>query len=203
MPTKKMVKLTNPQKLLLVIYALSGGTKKMVPYSKIVVEAFKKYKRDFHLAGYLKYPDSESVNNALYHTLKKKGLISYGNKVFSLTDKGIDFISRLKDNVRGKKIYSTEKFDKYIDKEIKRIKGLDSLKNFSANKLDKILDTDFYDYLGLTVKSERNDFIGRLNIIKEVINAMKKNINKEFEILIKFHNFMIKRFKNEIDYKLK
>lgn len=204
MPTKKVVKLTNPQKLLLVIYDLANGTKKTIPYTKIVVEAYKKYKADFHLPGYPEYPDSETVSKELYRTQTKKvGLITYGNKLFSLTDKGIDVISKLKKAVQGKRIYSHKKFDKYIDKEIKRIKNLYSLKHFFDNDLDKILDTDFYGYLGVTVKTEKNIFFSRLSLMKEVVDEMKKNINKEFEILIRFHDFMVKKFKDEINYKLK
>lgn len=203
MVIKPTIKLTKPQKLLLVIYDLSGGVKKFIPHTKIVVKAFKKYKDDFHLPGYPDYPDSESVSKELYRSsIKSNGLITYGNRAFSLSSKGVDYVSRLKEAIGRKKVYTSDKLDRYIDQEIKRIRNLDSLKYFLKGDYDKVLDTHFYNYLGVTVKAERSDFESRLNTLNDVISALKKTTDESLKIFIDFHNFMIKKFKKDIDYKL-
>lgn len=203
MVIKKAIKLTKPQKLLIVIYDLSGGVKKFIPHTKIVAQAFKKYKEDFHLPGYPDYPDSESVGKELYRdSIRRNGLITYGNRAFSLSVKGIDYISRLKDIIGGKKIYTSDKLDRYIDQEIKRIKNLDSLKYFLKGDYDKILDTHFYNYIGVTVKTERLDFESRLNTLNDVALALKKTSDGSLKMILEFHNFMVKKFKKDIDYKL-
>ena len=198
--TTKVI-LSRSQKILLVMYELSNGKKINLPFAKIVVGVFNRYTKDFHLDGYPEYPDSELLNNALYHTLKKSGYIKYGNKVFSLTDKGLDYVNNIKLVIKGKSIHAQDKIERYINIEIKRIKSLDSVNNFVRGNYNLILDTDLYDYIGVTVRTEKNDFLSRLNIIKDVVSAIQKSSNKEYSTLLKYHKYMMNKFRNEIIYK--
>jgi len=187
------------------MYDLSGGTKKNLRFEDIVVSLFKKYPQDFHLRGYPKYPDSESVEKAIYSNLKRYGLINYGNKNFSLTIKGITTANQLRKSIQGKKLKLEIRFPRYAEEEISRIKSSDAFVNFFlTGKKDKILDTDFYDYLGVTVRTGKNDFLGRLKTVEDVVKeASKIKGNPLYKKLAEYHEFMFNKFRDVIEYKSK
>lgn len=199
---KQEIKLSRVNKILLTMYELSEGRKKNLKFEDIVVALFKKYKNDFHLPGYPQYPDSENVNKAIYSHLRRNGLVNYGNKIFSLTDKGLAFAKDLQKQIKDKKLISLVKFPRFIEKEVSRIKHLEGFKLFIRGEVQKILDIDFYNYLGVSVRTEKDEFLGRLNTIKDVINQLRKTVNKislHGEI-INYHQFLMKKFKQLIDY---
>lgn len=198
----KKIGLLKQHKILIVLLKLSSGTKKNLKFEDIVVELFKEFPKDFHLKGYNKYPDSgDSIKRPLY-TLRDSGILTARNMIFALTDKGIDMANKIKGGIAKKEIQTNENFDRYIEKEIRRIKNLNSLELFLEKHLDDILDTDFFDYLGVSVKVGRMDFKSRVNVMQDVAKVLKNQDEKQFNILYKFHNFMFKKFKKEINYKL-
>src|SRR3989344_68634 len=84
------------QKILLAMYWLSKGTTENLKYEDIVVELFKKFPETFHLRGYPQYPDSgDLIHKPLYSTLKPKGLVTSGNKMFALTSFGISIAEKI------------------------------------------------------------------------------------------------------------
>lgn len=190
------------EKILLVLLDLSNGSKKNMKFEDIVVALFKRFPEDFHLKGYKDYPDSgDSIKRRLY-TFRDDGLLLVNNMIFSLTDKGIDIVRKLKNSVHGKQLINKENFDRYIQKEIDRIQNLQSFKMFVNGEINKILDTDFFDYLGLSVRSERMNFKARLNLLNEVSKVLHDRKEKLFQILVNYHKFMVERFKEEIKFKL-
>lgn len=197
----KRVDLTKMEKILVVMYEMSHK-KISFKYEDIVVCLFKKFKNDFHMHGYPQYPDSGDSTQRSFYTLKKKGLLAIGNKTFTLTDKGADLAKKLTSLSIGKRVYSTKKFDRYVEKEINRIKKLEGLKKFMNSELDFILDTDLYDYLGTTVRSRKSDFNSRLNTVNDVITQLSNGPTEEHRPIIDFHKYMLNRFNEEIKYKL-
>jgi hypothetical protein len=199
---KERIKLSRANKILLTLYELSEGKKKNLRFEDIVVALFKKYKNDFHLRGYPQYPDSETVEKAIYSNLKKNGLVTYGNKIFSLTDKGLAFAKNLQREIHNKKLISVIKLPRYIENEISRIKNLEGFKLFIKGEVDRILDTDFYSYLGVSVRSEKDEFLGRLTTLNDVINELQKIAQKEVlhEQIINYHKFILNKFKQIIEY---
>lgn len=194
--------LSKQQKILLVLFELSNGEKKTLKFEDISVALFKKFSKDFHMKGYEQYPDSgDSIKRPLY-TFRDKGMLSARNMIFSLTDKGLDTASKIKNKITGKNILEKDNLDRYIEKEILRITSLNAFKNFVIGKLDDIFDTDFFDYLGISVRASRMDFKGRLAYINDIIGFLKKQDIKKYELIINFHSFMIKKFDKEISYKL-
>ena len=199
----KKIKLSKQQKILLLLLELSGEMKKNLKFEDIAVALFRKFPNDFHLKGYQKYPDSgDSIKRPLY-TFRDNGILIARNMVFSLTDKGLEISKKVKKYIIGKSIQTEENFDRYIEKEIKRISSLNSLNFFLQKKFDEILDIDFFDYLGVSVKTERMNFKARLNIIKEVAKILRDQKDDRFKILYEFHDFMFRKFKKEINFKLK
>jgi len=199
----RKIKLSNQEKTLLILLKLSKGTKKNIKFEDAVVALFKKFPKDFNLKGYEQYPDAEAIRKPLYQ-FKKQGILQIRNMVLSLTDKGIDIATKIKERSSKKIITqnSENKFDRYIEKEISRIQNADSFNKYFKNK-DSMLDTDFFDYLGISVKSDRNEFMGRLNILSEVAKFSEKLDGDRFKKIVEFHKFMVKKFKDIIDYKLK
>lgn len=201
---KSSINISRADKIILVMYELSMGKRKNLSFEDLVVALFKKHPDHFHLKGYPKFPDSETVNNALYHNLKKKGVINYGNKVFSLTDRGLIVAKELKKITEGKTIRKTSRIPKFIEKEIRRIEYLEGFKLFLNREENKILDIDFLAYLGITVRTPKNDFISRLNTIKDAIKELHKRDNQLmiYKKICEFHEFMIKKFENIIRQKI-
>lgn len=196
------INLSKQQKILLVLFELSRGEKKNLKFEDIVVALFRKFPKDFHLKGYAKYPDSGHSTRRPLYTLKEDGILTVGNMVFALTDKGIDRAIKIKKHIGHKEIQADDNLDRYISKEIKRIKNLNSFEFFLKNNFDRILDTDFFDYLGVSVRTERMNFRARLNLINETMDKLKEQNEKQFKLLLNFHQFMLKKFKKEINYKL-
>lgn len=200
---KSAVDLSRADKLLLVMYELSGGERKSLRFEDIVVAAFKKYPDDFHLRGYPEFPDSgDLVHKPLYDS-RKEGLLEVGNKVFTLTPRGLLSAERLTNVLRGRDIVKSGRLSAFAEKEINRIEGLEALRLFVNGEVDKILDTDFFNYLGVTVRTPKNDFIGRLKTVQEAIEELK-NADSKTELrerVLSFHKFMTEKFTNIIRQK--
>lgn len=201
---EKEAKFTRLQKTILTLYGLISKTRKNIRFEDVVVALFEQYPEEFHLRGYPQYPEAEAVNKILYHA-KKAGLVRVSNKFFGLTGMGLDVAKNLKRICAGKTLLKTNTLSRSTEKEVERIRRLSGLKLFLENHKDKILDTDFYNYLGASVRTKRNDFIGRISLIKEAINELKKiesgqntNIYKK---IIEYHNFLFLMFKQDIEYK--
>ena len=199
---RKTIELSRVEKILITLFEVSSGQKKNVRFEDLVASLFKKYPDHFHLKGYPQFPDSESVNNALYHNLKKEGLISYGNKVFSLTDRGLMVAKELKEITSGKIVKKASRFPKFIEQEIRRIKSLEGFRLFLEGNLEKILDTDFYNYFGISVRTGKSEFLGRLNTIYDLAKILQKKQKKDQidNELIGYHKFMVDKFKDIISY---
>ncbi|MDD3607834.1 MAG: hypothetical protein PHQ20_03505, partial [Candidatus Moranbacteria bacterium] len=91
----KNIKLSNPEKTLIVLLKLAKGTKKNIKFEDLVVSLFKEFPEDFHLRGYKEYPDAESIRKPLYK-FKKEGVLLVRNMVISFTDKGLDIANNIK-----------------------------------------------------------------------------------------------------------
>jgi hypothetical protein len=195
---------SRPEKILIAMYALSKG--KMTPcrYEDIVVRAFEMFQKDFQLRGYPKYPDSSDIHKPLYGPLKSKGLVRSANKTFALTEKGISLTANLMGAVSGAKSAGSEKkrLTRDMEQEIARIRQSEACKLYLLGKQDSILDTDFYGYLGVSVRTGKNDFIGRLNSVAEAVDTYAEIDPKpESKGLLELHKFLVIKFSALIQVK--
>lgn len=181
---------TRPEKILIAIRALSKGTTDPCRYEDIVVKAFELYPADFQLRGYSQYPDSSDIHKPLYGPLKRQGLVKAANKMFSLTEKGLtkaNLMTRIKDTGGTNK---GERITRDVVREIERLTTTNAWRLFIEGNQDKILDTDFYSYIGVTVRTERNSFIGRLHSVEDAVKIAVKidpqPIHVKLEELCKF-----------------
>lgn len=195
------VSLSRGEKILLSLYKLSGKSRKSIRYEDIVVEAFKTYPEDFHLKGYPEYPESGDLVHKPLYDYKKKGVVVAGNKMFALTEKGLVAVEKLKDAIAGRSVANTERLTRDIEKEVARVTNTQGFALFLKGEESQLVDTDFYDYLGVTVRTSRNDFIGRLHTLTEVVKSTEGAKNEIFKNLAQYHRLMTVKFADIIKYK--
>jgi len=207
--SKKMeaesVKLSRADKILMVLYGMAGESRKPLRYEDIVVSVFKKYPQDFQLRGYPQYPDSSDLIHKPLYDFRKNGLLEANNKVFMLTERGILSAKRLKNSVSGLKIISNEKLSRYAEEEISRIGDSEGYKLFLTKDELKITDADFYNYLGVSARTPRNDFLGRLKTMAEAVKELKSIKSTDLIRLRipEYHDFLNNKFKDIIEFKTK
>lgn len=200
------ISLSMAQKVLLALYQLSRGGRKKVRYEDIVVQVFGDYPADFHLKGYPQYPDSgDTVHKPLYD-YRKKGMVSASNKMFSITSHGLAEVQRLQ-AVEGGQVPAARlghRIERDAQIELERVKHLEGFKLFLANKQSEIVDSDLFEYLGVSVRTARNDFIGRLEAVKSAVHGISDAKPDEpfLVVVARFHEFMMERFADEIRFKI-
>ncbi len=195
------VNLSRGEKILLVLFELSGKSRKSIRYEDIVVKAFETYPDDFHLKGYPEYPESGDLVHKPLYDFKKKGLLVAGKKMFALTEKGLVAVEALSNAVSGLEVSHTERVSRDIEKEVARISKTPGFGLFVNDEASKLVDTDFYDYIGATVRTARNDFIGRLSTVSDVVSATKEMKSPIYSKLAAYHTHMLTAFDEIITYK--
>jgi Ca2+-binding EF-hand superfamily protein len=96
-----------------------------------------------------------------------------------------------------------EKLSRFANKEIERIRKTEGFQLFLEGKTEKINDTDFYTYLGVTPRTAKSDFIGRLNTVKEAVKELEEVENKsDFDLkTVNYYKFLVEgKFKNIVEY---
>jgi hypothetical protein len=189
-----MQPLSKPQKILAVMLDLCKGDPMALQYEDIVVAAFKRYPEDFQLRGYPMYPDSSDVHKPLYE-MKQQGLLRSANKTFELTARGLEVAAKLMHSESETK----DRLTKLEESEINRIVKTASFTLFQDGRKDSILDSDFYEYLGVTVRTSRANCLGRLSNVEHAVAAygMKRADNLS-HVLQKLHEFLLLKFNGDI-----
>lgn len=188
------------EKILLFLFESSKEGRQKVRYEDIVVGLFKKYPQDFQLKGYPEYPDSGDLIHKPLYNFKKKGYVNADTKVFSLTERGIELAEDLANGGLTEKS-STARLSRSGETEISRIRGLEGFKLFAESKEDKLSDNDFYNYLGVTVRTSRNAFMGRMETMSAAVEELvKNNTSKEADQIAQYHAFLIKRFSEIVKF---
>jgi len=186
--------LQRPDKIIVVMYKLSNGSTRALKYEDIVVKAFEIYPHDFALRGYPKYPDSSDIHKPLYGPLKRAGLVLTGNKRFRLTPKGVEKGKSL-EKLTGGRSGSADRLTRTDAGELDRIYQTEAFKLFLTGERQKILDTDFYAYLGVTVRTEKNEFLGRLNTVGDAVRSSSRIVaDARAEKTQELHEYLIERF---------
>jgi hypothetical protein len=193
-----MKNLSRSEKIILFLFEF--GTKK-VRYEDIVVGLFKKYPHDFHLKGYPEFPDSGDLVHKPLYDFKKKGYVNALSKVFSLTERGVEFAKQLTSGSDTTTKTLNDRLSRSTESEVSRIKSLEGFILFAKAEHDKLSENDFYNYLGVTVRTQKNAFIGRMETMKDVIEELKKNNSNElFKVIAEYHALLISKNSNVIDY---
>ncbi len=171
----KKISFSVGDKILVALHELSQGSTKPLKYEDIVVAAWKKFPQDFSLRGY-EYPDSSDIHKPLYGPLKSKGFVRTANKFFSLTEHGLTYIGSLLQKTSGAKSAKTkaERLGRDEQAEVEKLLQSDSFKLYENGEKDKILDSDIYAFYGVTVRTGKNEFIGRITVVTSAVDNARR-----------------------------
>lgn len=165
-----------PQKIVVAMYRLAKGTTKPLKYEDIVVKAFEMFPDEFALRGHPKYPDSSDIHKPLYGVLKDQGLIHGANKNFALTPRGVEkakaLIEAAGEAIDGER--SGDRMTRDVRLEIDRMLASPAMAMFAQGKPEKIIDTDFFEFVGCSVRTPRHAFLGRVSATDEAVGIAKK-----------------------------
>jgi hypothetical protein len=191
--------LTRAEKILMFLYDFGKGHIIKVRYEDIVVGIFKKYPHEFCLKGYEEYPDSGDMIHKPLYDFKKKGYVIAMNKVFSLTERGVEYAKQLKTGNSDDQLIG--RLSRSSSTEVSRIKGLEGFGLFIEGNGNNLSENDFYNYLGVTVRTPKNAFIGRLETMNVIVAELEKQDNKSlYENICKYHEFLLKKYNNVIGF---
>ncbi len=151
-----------PEKILVAMLDLGGGGTKALKYEDIVVRAFDLYPDEFALRGYPQYPDSSDIHKPLYGPLKKDGFVRAGNKTFALTARGVEAARQLSAAAGGdarEAARDGNRMTRDIKAEVDRMMASPATKLFANGDHSRILDTDFFNFAGCTVRTPKMTFL--------------------------------------------
>jgi hypothetical protein len=158
------------QMILLSINEVADGTTRLVAYEDIVVAAWKMFPQEFGLRGYTdKYPDSSDLHKPLYGPLKREGLVRVQAKKFGLTERGLAIVERLRKPGAAESELGRVRRDQRIELERLGKKSLVAL--LEEGRADELVDSDVYDFYGVTVRTKPADFAGRITTVDAAIDA--------------------------------
>lgn len=201
-----LLRLTRSLKILVTLYELSDGSGKQIRFEDIAVTAFRSFPADFQLKGYPQYPDTgDIIHKPLYSELKKHGYVLSGNKYFSLTPKGIAYAKQITGGDTDVSA-SVGKASSYVkltadqQKELARLKASTAVDLYMQGKKEQVLDIDFYSYLGVTVRTDKNTFLGRLSTVEDAIKATKSKSDELYKKLRECNEYLLNHFKSNIEF---
>jgi hypothetical protein len=192
-----------PEKILLAMRRLSGGSPKPLSYEEIVVSAFQMFPEEFGLRGYPQYPDSSDIHKPLYGPLKRKGLVRNADKRFALTARGVEVTERLAraaGSIDEERL--GERLSRPIEKEVERVLATNAVKLVAEDKQEKLLDIDFYSFLDCTVRTHYNEFLGRVSTVETAVKEAKRLSwpdQARAELLNDTWQFLRKKFERDIE----
>ncbi len=193
--------LSRTEKILLFMYQHGEGKSVKIRYEAIVVGVFKKYPHDFHLKDYPEYPDSGDMIHKPLYDAKKKGYVNAASKVFGLTERGLEYAQQLSEGRVGGEQTSKDRLSRNAGIELARIKALEGFELFTKGETQKLTDNDFYDYLGVTVRTQKNSVLGRLSTLEAVHKELKQHDDSDTATKVtEYHDFLISRNKNVMDF---
>lgn len=193
--------LTRGEKILTFLYELGNGGRAKIRYEDIVAGLFKKYPHDFHLKGYPEYPDSGDLIHKPLYDFKKKGYLNAANKVFSLTERGVEYAKQLLIDSPTPSGSADDRLSRTAATELSRVKNLEGFGLFVKGEHSKLSDSDFYAYLGVTVRTQKNAFIGRVETMNAVVEELKHHVIDSLYLSIaKYHDYLMEKHKDVIDF---
>lgn len=171
MSTGKSAGRERHQMILLTIYKVAGGTTSLCVYEDLVVEAWKLFPQEFGLRGYVdQYPDSSDLHKPLYGPLKRDGYVRVQKKKFGLTESGLAAAEHLRQPDQDEQPeLGRVRRDQRI--EIERLIKKPSVALIEEGRASELVDTDLYDFYGVTVRTKPADFAGRVTTVDAAVNA--------------------------------
>jgi len=191
-------KISKVDKILLFLREIGDSGRAKLKYEDVVVGLYKKYPHDFHLRGYPEYPDSGGLIHKRLYDFKKKGYVNISNSIFSITERGIERAEEISGEEKGN---LTDRLSRSAETEVSRVKSLEGFGLFVQGESNKLSDNDFYNYLGATVRTSKNAFIGRLETMNSVMSDLKTRPTDPLYVgIVSYHDFLVSKHRDIIDF---
>lgn len=161
-------------KILIALHDVSAGTTKVCSYEDVVVKAWQLFPEEFGLRGYTdRYPDASDLHKPLYGPLKEGGFVRSGGrtKSFGLTERGLEHVERLRRPAETEANGGSTRLQRSQVTALKRLTDRSATALVLSGKTDELLDTDLYDFYGVTVRTGHKDFAGAVNSVDSAIDA--------------------------------
>lgn len=157
--------------ILLAMADVAGGSTGLCAYEDIVVRAWELFPQEFGLRGYVGlYPDSSDIHKPLYGPLKRDGYVRVQNKKFGLTNAGLAVAEQLRRPAEGGRVSASRvRRDQAI--ELERLGKKAAVALVQQERERELLDTDLYDFYGVTVRTKPADFAGRVRTVDQAIDT--------------------------------
>jgi hypothetical protein len=156
--------------ILIALSDVASATTRLCAYEDIVVRAWQLFPQEFGLRGYVEdYPDSSDLHKPLYGPLKRDGYVRVRNKKFGLTEAGLAIAEELRRPDSGGGATSRVRRDQLI--EVERLAKKPAVGLVQNEQAAELLDTDLYDFYGVTVRTKPADFAGRVTTVDRAIDA--------------------------------
>ncbi len=152
------------------MYESANRSTRLCSYEDVVVRAWKMFPSEFGLRGYTDmYPNASDLHKPLYGPLKKQGYVRSQNKKFGLTERGLATAQRLAGH--GGTDEGSSRLERHQRDEIARLRDKAALRLVATGQQGDMLDTDFYDFYSVTVRTKPGDFAGRVRTVDEALDA--------------------------------
>jgi hypothetical protein len=214
--------LTVQDKLVLAAYQLELKGRSPFAAEDLVVAAWENYPDTFGLAGYktaegrLMYPDSNRVFAEIMGSkpVRKRGLlVKTGRKMYQLTEAGRHHVELLS----GKSGFGTPQksgLSRDVRYEIERLMESKAVRKYGAGQSNYITFFDVCGFYGISPRSSAIQLQGQVANILGILEAAKSAAGEEtvtlehggkgydgnrIDNLVKVHEFLQNKFKNEMD----
>jgi hypothetical protein len=154
------------------------GPEKLHSYEDIVVSAFRLFPTEtrFQMRGYPEYPDSSDIHKPLYVKLKAAGYVTARDKKFGLTPQGTRVAQALAEAGTagaGGTAGVSLRAGRETGEELRRLLRTEAVRRFQAGDFSSVIDTDFHEFFGTSVRTANRDFQGRLARVAESVKEAR------------------------------
>jgi hypothetical protein len=184
--------------ILVAFHQAAGGTTGKVPYEELVLEAWRAFPQEFSLRNHPEHPDASDVHKKLYYgPLKSEGLVmSLGDKVFRLTDKGLasaqQIVSRLRPG--GESPTSQAKLAREQERFIKHALRSRVFEAWRRGERERLIDYDARVFFQFSTETNPKERQRKAQLAREAIERANEIGLAEAGELVALTDHLLRRF---------
>lgn len=193
-------KLSQSDMVLLSMNRLSKGTTARLPYEEIVLQAWRDYPDVFSLRSHPEHPDASDIHKKIYQTLRPGGLVvSLGNKVFRLTDKGISRANQLEISDNSDKQQEEQalaRLSRSEDTFLKHALQSEAFSLWQKDETSKLIDHDVRQFFQFSTGTSFADRNLKLQFAMDTFSKYQKLNTRDGEMLLGLTRFFESTFRS-------
>ncbi len=185
--------------ILISFYRASEGTTTRVPYEELVLQLWRDFPEVFSMRNHPEHPDASDVHKKLYNgPLKIEGLVvSLGNKVFRLTDKGVAQAAEVVAHWSGKKpatVQDKGRLSRQEQEVVRHAQKSRALQTWKAGQADKLVDYDARVFFQFSTSTKLDERKRKVNFAHETFaKAQELGIGEASE-MAELTDFLVNNF---------